>query len=358
MVDIIVANLRRNRARVALVVSGVVLGLLTNLVTTYYFTYMTGLDEGEGFLPLPADIILNPVTAEYAHHPDVSHFEEVFVLTAHTAAGIHEILAYPRHSRFTTGYVMVEGYWPRDSWELAVPRSWVLRSDVGVGETTNVTIRFGGFSVVSQFVISGVFESPFLTYDVPVMLTEGYERTEGFAQRRVFIEVREGANVDRLAAALARQETATAETPALVARGRSVQRWQDVYGDAMAWSYTLSTMLLVVCSLGMMNVMALSVQERRSEMAVLKTFGVRSPGIFVLFFGESALVATISVAVTLLLYGLAGAALYLAGIIPYFGLQWPLIRNLCTAALVVAFVPPFYPAGLGMGYSTVRLLQR
>lgn len=356
--DIVLANLRRKRARVALIVSGVVLGLLTNAATTFYFTYLTGRDPASGIIPLPADIILNPVTDEYTHHPQVAHFEEVFILTAHTAAGVHQILAYQRDSQFTTGYTMVEGHWPQDDHQLAVPRSWAARTGLQVGETVPVTVRFGGFAAVSHFTVSGVFDSPFITYDVPVMLVEGFRRTQGFGRRHVFIRAREGANMEALAAALARQETATAETPALVAQGRSIQRWEDVYGDAMAWSYTLSTMLLLVCALGMMNIMALSVQERKSEMAILKTFGVRSPGIFFLFLGESMLVAIFSILITLALSAVASAALYWGGIAPQLLLGWPLMRNVSVAALVVALIPPFYPAGLGMVYSTVRLLQK
>jgi len=356
--DIVLANLRRKRARLVLIVSGVVLGLLTNAATTFYFTYLTGRDPASGVIPLPADIILNPVKDDYSRHPDVAYFEEVFILTAHTAAGMHQILAYPRDSQFAAGYAMVEGHWPRDCGELAVPRSWAARTGVPVGETVTVTVRFGGFATASSFTVSGVFDSPLITYDVPVMLVEGYRRTQGFGRRYVFIRAREGADVDRLAAALARQETATAETPALVARGKSIQRWQDIHGDAMAWSYTLSTMLLLVCALGMMNIMALSVQERKSEMAILKTFGVKSPGIFLLFLGESVLVAVFSVLITLVLSALAGLALYWGGVIPRLFLGWPLFRNVCVAALVVALLPPFYPAGLGMTYSTVRLLQK
>lgn len=356
--DIVLANLRRNRARVALIVSGVVLGLLTNAATTFYFTYLAGREPAAGVIPLPADIILSPVDSEYARHPGVAHFEEVFILTAHTAAGVHAILAYPRDSQFTAGYTMVEGHWPQDCGALAVPRSWAARTGIPVGETVTVTVRFGGFATVSQFTVSGVFDSPFITYDVPVMLVEGYRRTQGFGRRRVFIRAREGIDLEDLAAVLARQETATAETPALVARGRSIQRWEDVYGDAMAWSYTLSTMLLLVCALGMMNIMALSVQERKSEMAILKTFGVKSPGIFFLFLGESTLVAMLSILITLGLSAVAAAALYWGGIVPQLFLGWPLVRNVCVAALVVALLPPFYPAGLGMVYSTVRLLQK
>ncbi len=340
-----------------LIVCGVVLGLLTNLATTFYFTYMTGRGAGEDAVPLPADMVLEPVSDDYAHHPDVLYYEDVLVLTANTAAGVHEILVLPVGSRFLGGYRLLAGHWPQTAAELAVPCGWVARSGVNLGETTRVTVRFGGFASTTEFVVCGVFESPFPTYDLPLMNPDGHQRTGGYGRRRVFLAVRPGVDLERLAARLARQQTAVAETPTLVAQGRNTQRWEEIYGDAMAWSYTLSTMVLVICSLGMMNMMALSVDERRPEIAILKTFGVKNPSIFLLFLAESAAVAVLAVVVALGLFGLATTGLFLVGQVPRAGLTWPLVRNACVAASVVAFVPPFYPAGLGMGLSAVRLLQ-
>jgi hypothetical protein len=360
ILQIIVANLRYNRGRIILAALGIALGLLTNLITHYYFTYMvTGAAQATP-PPLPADVVLSPVSLKYQTHPDVLAWESVIKLTANTAAGIDDILAFQPGTQFNEGYQMLEGHWPEAADELAVPMEWLARTGLRVGDTTALTIRYGRFYGTTIYRISGVFDSPYFTYHVPVMNTAGFARAQeqgAFGIERIFLKLHPATDLSALIAAIAPERSAQVETASSLATLHQHEALMETHGDALIWSNILSGLVLTIASLGVMNMLVLASTERMAEVGILKTYGVRSAAIGALFFGEALAISLLGVLIALGVYTAGSLFLLRLGIIPVFAITQGMIRNMGMAVALITFLPPLYPIGANFMVSAMRLIR-
>lgn len=358
--QIIFSNIRHNFGRVLLACLGISIGLLANLVTTYYFTHMTGGIDDVPEAKLPADMILIPVSRAYQTHPDVLHYERVVVLDANTASGIEEILVFQEGTAFAGGYDVFAGHWPQTEEEIAVPREWLTKTGLAVGDRTPLTVRFGNHYGTTWFTISGVFDSPYFTYHAPVINTAGFARAQAqdaFGRTKFFLQLREDTNMQALTRVIARESTASIETADMLAEELWQQRWNELYGDSMAWSYLLSTMLLGIAALGVINMLLLVVVERMTEIGKLKSLGVNNTSIAFIFYGESLAITVLAVVMTIGVYSLGSLILLSAGLIPVFSLSSQMVLHVLTAAAIVTFIPPIYPVALSSQFTAMYLIR-
>ena len=361
MILIILANIRQNLPRLFLASLGVGLGLLVWISTTFYFDSVMGRVTPElPPVPIPADIVVTPKSTGFRYHSDVSYYEPVVFVKTSNAAGLGEVMAMAKDSQFLVKYQLLSGAWPRSADEIAVPASWLNRTMLSIGDLTPFTAHKGNFYTSTQLRISGVFESNFPTYNLPVITLDAYQliKAQGISGlERYFVNLMPGADPACLADLLDRQQSAVTETGKSLALKLHEAAWQEQHGDAWLFGYGLSGLVFVVAGAGMANVLFLTMNERLAELGKLKTLGVEHPGVGAIFFAEGLIICILGLILALSFYVCGSLLLVRLGIVPQLVLTSTMVRHLLVGAFFLLHIPPHYPIAIANLYRPMDLLR-
>ncbi len=124
----------------------------------------------------------------------------------------------------------------------------------------------------------------------------------------------------------------------------------------------ISAMVFIAAVFGMVATMLSTLNERRREIAILRTLGARPHHIFILFVMESLATVTLGIAAGLIVLelGLFGAELFFSGSMALSklpdGTEWMMLLFMLFGALLASFIPAYqaYKQSLKDGL-TVRL---
>jgi putative ABC transport system permease protein len=130
----------------------------------------------------------------------------------------------------------------------------------------------------------------------------------------------------------------------------ALQELWEIVGTVEKSLRAVSAFVVLVGLTGMMVAIMTSLQERRREMAILRTVGARPVHIFAMIVGEAAFVTTAGVTLGLvILYGLLLLAQPVIG--SYFGLfihigtpsftETMVILTMCLAGVLIGFIPGY-----------------
>jgi putative ABC transport system permease protein len=147
--------------------------------------------------------------------------------------------------------------------------------------------------------------------------------------------------------------------------GVALQQLWDLIGVAENALLIITVLVVAVGLIGILTVMLASLNERRREMAILRSVGARPGHILLLVTGESLLLSLIGIALGLLLL-YAGLILAQAYVETHYGLhlpigfpsmrEWQILGLVGTSALVIGLIPGYraYRYSLADGMS-IRL---
>jgi putative ABC transport system permease protein len=121
-----------------------------------------------------------------------------------------------------------------------------------------------------------------------------------------------------------------------------------MWGNVRTLVVSISTVLIFTIVLVAANTMAMSIRERKSEIAILKTLGFTSGHVLGVLVVESAFIAVAggllgSLAAKYLL-GAVDFQMLTAGFIPVFDVTWATVTLAASISLAVAFASTIVPA--------------
>ncbi|KAB1185088.1 MULTISPECIES: ABC transporter permease [Haloferax] len=228
--------------------------------------------------------------------------------------------------------------------------------DVDVGRT--ITIEGREYRVIAILAESDGFN--LLQPDGAVLIPRTAFADESYTQ--VIVRAESGSEAGAAADAIRESVNAREERVSVLELSRIVERIDQFFGLLNAFLIAIGAVSLIVAGVSILNVMLMSVSERRGEIGVLRAVGIQREDVLRTILVEAGLLGFVGGVIGAVISGLVALGLYLA--VPEVTL--PVVVNLRTAGyllfavlfgVVISLASGLYPAWRAANERPVEALR-